>query len=75
MVPIIVPINAIETVKPSQNLSRLKSFSRAEVAPAITAVSNPNRKPPSAAVRVIKISRLFSFIFNGIGRLVFFKFK
>jgi hypothetical protein len=63
-------MRAMETVNPSQNLSRLNNFSSDEVAPAITAVSNPKRKPPKAAVRVIKISLVFSFI----GEIRFFDF-
>jgi hypothetical protein len=51
--PMIVPINALETVNPhwpplSPNTA-LSAFS----VPEITAVSKPNRKPPSAATSVL----------------------
>ena len=50
--PITVPQSALDTVRPSVPGVRPKTSVRARVAPAITAVSKPNRRPPRAATIV-----------------------
>src|SRR5580698_7273282 len=50
MAPITVPQRAMDTVKPRLTGLREKYSERVCVVPAITAVSNPNKRPPSAPV-------------------------
>jgi hypothetical protein len=47
--PIIVPISALATVNPNKKSVNSYSFFNHSVVPEITAVSNPNNKPPIAA--------------------------
>src|SRR3954471_23548487 len=51
--PMIVPHSALETVKPSAPGERPYVVLNARVVPAITAVSKPNSRPPSAATIVL----------------------
>src|SRR5215468_12079928 len=51
--PTTVPHSAIETVMPSRLGDRSKVLVSAAVAPAMTAVSKPNSRPPSAATTVL----------------------
>ena len=51
-----VPIKALETVNPSPKLPSPKRILKASVVPEMTAVSNPNRRPPSAATKVLRKS-------------------
>jgi len=60
--PTMVPIRALATVKPSPKLlSRYTSW-RASVVPEMTAVSNPNKRPPRAAMIVFPRTCGLSFI-------------
>ncbi len=52
--PAIVPINALETVKPSRFSLSPKTRRSASVAPEMTAVSNPNNSEPSAATLAVR---------------------
>src|SRR5512147_1424411 len=56
MEPMIVPISALETVKPRLASLRLKCDFSQSVVPEITAVSKPNRRPPKAATRALDIN-------------------
>ena len=60
--PTMVPHSALATVKPSARSERWKVSVRARVVPAMTAVSNPNSKPPSAATTVLRTTWESSFI-------------
>jgi hypothetical protein len=53
MDPRIVPQRAVETVIPKVAGDRRNVSVNAWVVPAITAVSNPKRSPPSAATTVL----------------------
>src|ERR1700722_7391641 len=53
MAPKMVPIRALETVMPTRVALRENTVVSCEVAPAITAVSNPKSNPPSAATAVL----------------------
>src|ERR1700728_1949962 len=54
--PRIVPTSAIATVNPSPHSDKAKVFFNPAVVPEMTAVSNPNSNPPSAATTVLLIS-------------------
>src|SRR5277367_1067826 len=54
MAPITVPQRAIDTVKPRFTGLRKKRSESACVVPAMTAVSKPNSKPPSAPVTALR---------------------
>jgi hypothetical protein len=56
MDPRTVPMRAMETVKPSVASVSPNNGRRNRVVPEITAVSNPNRNPPSADTIVAKRS-------------------
>ena len=60
--PTMVPQSAIETVSPSDAAESWYSNVRACVVPAITAVSNPNSRPPRAATTVLLSRHALSFI-------------
>src|SRR6478672_10559240 len=51
------PSNAQDTANPVQTALRPKPERTASTAPLITAVSNPNKKPPIAAALAIRITR------------------
>src|ERR1700722_17000057 len=53
MAPKMVPIRALETVMPTRVALRENTVVSCELAPAITAVSNPKSSPPSAATAVL----------------------
>jgi hypothetical protein len=52
--PIADPSRASETERPIPTLVVLNSFFSASTAPLITAVSKPNRNPPSAAAAAMR---------------------
>jgi hypothetical protein len=54
--PITVPIKLEATVKPCQNEVSCQSDWMVFSAPEITAVSNPNKKPPNAAITAIRMA-------------------
>src|SRR5207344_335209 len=58
--PKTVPQSATDTVIPSPLGESWNAAVRAAVAPAMTAVSNPNSKPPRAATTVLFTSVVFS---------------
>src|SRR5262249_7599297 len=58
--PATVPHRAIDTVMPSRLGESSKVEVRADVAPAMTAVSKPNSNPPRAATTVLFTSVVFS---------------
>jgi hypothetical protein len=61
--PIIQPTSAADTNQPSCTGLRLNCFSTKGNTPEITAISKPNRKPPSEATMVIVLKlMLLSFI-------------
>src|SRR5881275_2681415 len=60
--PMIVPQSALETVKPSAPGERPYVVVSACVVPAMTAVSKPNSRPPSAATTVLLSSVRLSFL-------------
>src|SRR5579884_2337353 len=60
--PKTVPQSALATVIPKEAGERRYVRVRACVVPAITAVSNPNNKPPKAATTVLLIKYVLSFI-------------
>ena len=62
MAPIIVPSSAIDTVKPSSFAVRLKTWVSCCVVPAMTAVSNPKSKPPSAPTTMLRINKALSLV-------------
>ena len=51
--PTIQPINAAETNQPSWNAESVNCFCRNGSTPEITAISKPNRNPPSDATSVM----------------------
>src|SRR5438309_11544177 len=59
--PSIVPHSAAETVNPSDAGDSPYRRVRSRVVPAITAVSNPSSRPPSAATMVLLIRYALSF--------------
>jgi hypothetical protein len=60
--PIIVPIRATATVKPNRKSPRLNTCSNDEIVPEMTAVSKPNKKPPSAATIVLQSTYHIEFV-------------
>jgi hypothetical protein len=60
--PPTVPHKAKETVMPSVTAERPKAEDIPWVAPEITAVSKPRRRPPRAATTVLKSMRGFNFM-------------
>ncbi len=60
--PRTVPKSALNTVTPKRKGVRLYVWVRALVVPEMTAVSNPNRRPPSAATIVLFSKVAFSFM-------------
>ena len=52
--PTIVPIRALETVKPSKKSESLKTARSDSFVPEITAVSKPNKNDPKAATTALK---------------------
>src|SRR5271169_4957234 len=59
MAPATVPHSAMATVSPRDPGDRWYVLLRSAVVPAMTAVSNPNKRPPSAATTVLRIRYLF----------------
>src|SRR6266446_1901222 len=51
--PTIVPISALDTVKPRKKLLSWKTFCKDSVVPEITAVSKPNKNEPKAATTAL----------------------
>src|ERR1700679_3500875 len=62
--PMIVPQRAIATVNPSEAGVRGNKLVSDLVAPAITAVSNPNKRPPSPATAVLLTRGQFRVAFR-----------
>src|ERR1700693_3721352 len=63
MAPMMVPIRAMATVRPSCRGVRPNLSVRECVVPAMTAVSNPNKSPPKAPTAVAFNSVEFNFIY------------
>src|SRR5208337_2669040 len=62
MAPNTVPKSALKTVNPSDQGESWNVTRKAPMVPAITAVSNPNSRPPKAATTVLFKRYEFSFI-------------
>src|SRR4029077_3822100 len=62
---------AMETVIPKLFEDRSKTCDSALVVPEITAVSNPNSRPPKAATTVLFNNTEFSFMRSPAGQLFF----
>ena len=60
--PMIVPIRALESVKPSRKFLSSKVFFNQSVVPEITAVSNPKSRPPRAATTVLLKRKTLIFV-------------
>src|SRR5207302_8581752 len=56
--PTIVPMSAEATAKPRRKLSSANARWSASVVPEMTAVSNPNSRPPRAATSALKTTGL-----------------
>src|ERR1700686_3798869 len=62
MAPMMVPTNAMATVRPSCRGVRPNRSVKECVVPAMTAVSNPNKRPPKAPTAVAFNRVEFNFI-------------
>src|SRR5579862_2002030 len=71
MAPTTVPQIAIETVIPRLFDDRLKTCDSWPVVPEMTAVSNPNSRPPRAATTVLFNKTAFNFMPSPDARVLF----
>src|SRR6202035_5610466 len=71
MAPTTVPQIAMETVMPRLFEDRLKTCDSWPVVPEMTAVSNPNSKPPKAATTVLFNKTAFNFMPSPDVRVLF----
>ena len=62
----IVPMSAEATAKPSQKSLRTKTRCSDSVVPEMTAVSNPNSRPPSAATSELNTTGVRDFAIFGL---------
>jgi len=60
--PTIVPISALATVNPSHPADSPNTLLSQSVVPEMTAVSNPNSKPPNAATTVAQSNRSVIYV-------------